>query len=115
MLRTVTANICRQLSIKGVISRPQHFSQTRNLFTKDFLGVSVFLQRKEIALRELSDKNVDISTLRKDILTTFGVGIDAVGIDENAVVQSQETPANILLSDDVRRIIYTSKCSQVII
>ena len=91
----------------------RYFDQTRNLFTKDFLGVSIFLQKKEIALKELSEKNVDISTLRKDVCRSFGVVLNVEQNDEKGVVKSEETPGKVLISEDVRKMIYTSKSFKV--
>ena len=111
MFRTFSTHFARHISHR-ILSRPQVIGQTRSLFTKDFLGVSVFLQKKEITLNDLSEKRVDISSLRKDILRSFGI-VDAINGDDHGVVPSQESPAKVLLSADVRKMIYTAKSTQV--
>jgi hypothetical protein len=105
--------------------------------------VSVFLQKKEVALNELSAKGVDLLTLRKDVCRSFGLlqvdkkdddtkdvnkkvdkekvdkekvdtkYVDTKDVDTKDVVKSEETPETILISDDVRKMIYTSKSHKV--
>jgi len=111
MFRTISSHFARHISHR-ILSKPQGIGQTRSIFTKDFLGVSIFLQKKEITLRDLSDKRVDISSLRKDILRSFGI-VDANDGDEHGVVPPQDSSAKVLLSDDVRKMIYTAKSTQV--
>ena len=111
MLRIVTLQLSRHISARS-LANPQQLSQIRNLFTKDFLGVSVFLQKQKIALKEFADKNTDIPSLREDVQRSFGV-VDTQIVDENAVVKSEENLQKVMLSDDVRKMIYTSANHQV--
>jgi hypothetical protein len=130
MLRSLTTQLHRQVSHRcstktSILSSTKTsicFDSKRTLFTQDFLGVSVFLQKKEVALNELSAKNVDLSTLRKDVCRSFGFlqvdkKDDAKDVDKKAdtkdVVKSEETSKTILISDDVRKMIYTSKSHKV--
>ena len=109
MYRTISVHFYRQLSIVKLPVQIQN--QTRHLFTKDFLGVSIFQQKQQIALKELSERNVDISTLRDDIHRIFGI-TKVAGVDGNEVT-TNVAPANAFLSDDVRKLIYTSKTIKV--
>ena len=111
MLRIVASQLSQKISVRAFF-KPQQKLQTRNLFTKDFLGVSVFLQKQDIALKELADKNTDISSLRKDVQRSFGLA-DKLNVDDNAVVKSEKNIDRVMLSDDVRKMIYTSANHQV--
>ena len=131
MLRSLTTQLHRQVSHRcstktSILSSTKTsicFDSKRTLFTQDFLGVSVFLQKKEVALNELSAKNVDLLTLRKDVCRSFGLlqvdkkddtkYVDTKNVDKKVVVKSEETPETILISDDVRKMIYTSKSHKV--
>ena len=139
MLRSLTTQLHRQVSHRcstktSIFCSTKTticFDSKRTLFTQDFLGVSVFLQKKEVALNELSAKNIDLLTLRKDVCRSFGLlqvdkkddakdvdkKVDTKDVDKKAdtkdVVKSEETPETILISDDVRKMIYTSKSHKV--
>ena len=150
MLRSLTTQLHRQVSHRcstktSIFCSTKTsicFDSKRTLFTQDFLGVSVFLQKKEVALNELSAKNVDLSTLRKDVCRSFGFlqvdkkddakdvdtkvdkekvdkekvdtkYVDTKDVDTKDVVKSEETPETIFISDDVRKMIYTSKSHKV--
>jgi hypothetical protein len=71
---------------------------SRTIFTRDFLGLSIFSSKQQVALQELSSKNVDIKKLRQDIQNLFASQSQLVDPNEKSL-ECQ------VLSDDVKKMV----------
>lgn len=101
MIRYINPRIAKflcQLPSHGMHAETSQMVFRRTVFTRDFLGLSLFSSKQKVVLQDLSDKNVDIKKLRQDIQNLFISQSQLVDTDEK-YVQYQ------VLSEDVKKMV----------
>lgn len=78
---------------------------SRCLYTQEFLGVTFFLQKQQMMLKELREKQIPVPSLRQRVERLVGPQADQQSTE---VAVDCETETTTVLSDDIRRYIYTS-------
>jgi len=75
-----------------------HFKSSRTVFTRDFLGLSLFSSKQQVFLQDLTAKNIEVKKLRLDLQSMLN--------SQTQIVDPKLDHAPItVLSDDVMKMV----------